>query len=88
MMDAVFRRHMDIIYQYVLEVTPPGRKPIYLPWTLRSWKMLISPMNGMVKEKQKQRDRMDHQRKNYLLESPRYTTASLPSPPPPSQSGG
>lgn len=30
-MDAVFRRYMDIIYKYVLEVSPPNRKPLYLP---------------------------------------------------------
>ncbi|RKF79236.1 tRNA-dihydrouridine synthase [Golovinomyces cichoracearum] len=29
--DAVFRRYMDIIYKYVLEVSPPERKPLYLP---------------------------------------------------------
>jgi tRNA-dihydrouridine synthase 1 len=30
-MDAVFRRYMDILYKYVLEVEPPERKPLYLP---------------------------------------------------------
>lgn len=30
-MDAVFRRYMDIIYKYVLEVSPPQRQPLYLP---------------------------------------------------------
>lgn len=30
-MDAVFRRYMDILYQYVLEVSPPRRKPLFLP---------------------------------------------------------
>lgn len=30
-MDAVFRRYMDILYQYVLEKTPPMRKPLFLP---------------------------------------------------------
>jgi tRNA-dihydrouridine synthase 1 len=30
-MDAVFRRYMDIIYKYVLEVPIPERKPLYLP---------------------------------------------------------
>lgn len=30
-MDAVFRRYMDIIYKYVLEVPPPSRSPLYLP---------------------------------------------------------
>ena len=30
-MDAVFRRYMDIIYKYVLEVPVPDRKPLYLP---------------------------------------------------------
>lgn len=30
-MDAVFRRYMDIIYKYVLEVPVPERKPLYLP---------------------------------------------------------
>lgn len=29
--DAVFRRYLDIIYQYVLEVPVPERKPLYLP---------------------------------------------------------
>ncbi|POS84083.1 hypothetical protein EPUL_006104 [Erysiphe pulchra] len=29
--DAIFRRYMDIIYKYVLEVSPPERKPLYLP---------------------------------------------------------
>jgi tRNA-dihydrouridine synthase 1 len=30
-MDAVFRRYMDILYKYVLEVPPPARKLLYLP---------------------------------------------------------
>lgn len=30
-MDAVFRRYMDILYKYVLEVPLPDRKPLYLP---------------------------------------------------------
>lgn len=30
-MDAVFRRYMDILYQYVLEISPPTRKPLFLP---------------------------------------------------------
>lgn len=30
-MDAVFRRYMDILYKYVLEVPVPVRKPLYLP---------------------------------------------------------
>jgi len=30
-MDAVFRRYMDILYKYVLEVKVPERKPLYLP---------------------------------------------------------
>ena len=30
-MDAVYRRYMDIIYKYVLEVPVPERKPLYLP---------------------------------------------------------
>jgi tRNA-dihydrouridine synthase 1 len=30
-MDAVFRRYMDIIYKYVLEVKVPERKSLYLP---------------------------------------------------------
>lgn len=29
-MDAVFRRYMDILYLYVLERTPPSRKPLFL----------------------------------------------------------
>lgn len=30
-MDAVFRRYMDILYKYVLEIPPPARKPLFLP---------------------------------------------------------
>ena len=30
-MDEVFRRYMDIIYKYVLEMEPPVRKPLYIP---------------------------------------------------------
>ncbi len=30
-MDAVFRRYMDILYQYVLEKPIPVRKPLFLP---------------------------------------------------------
>jgi tRNA-dihydrouridine synthase 1 len=30
-MDATLRRYMDIIYEYVLEVPLPNRKPLYLP---------------------------------------------------------
>jgi tRNA-dihydrouridine synthase 1 len=30
-MDAVFRRYMDILYKYVLEVPQPARKPLFLP---------------------------------------------------------
>lgn len=30
-MDAVFRRYMDIIYQHVLECSPPARMPLFLP---------------------------------------------------------
>ena len=30
-MDAVLRRYMDIIYEHVLEESPPNRKPIFLP---------------------------------------------------------
>ena len=29
--DAVFRRYMDIIYNYVLETPPPPRAPLFLP---------------------------------------------------------
>lgn len=29
--DAVIRRYLDIIYQYVLETEPPIRKPLFLP---------------------------------------------------------
>ncbi len=29
--DAVFRRYMDILYQYVLEKPPPTREPLFLP---------------------------------------------------------
>jgi len=29
-MDAVFRRYMDIIYQHVLECSPPARRPLFL----------------------------------------------------------
>ncbi|KAL2006829.1 hypothetical protein VTN00DRAFT_9497 [Thermoascus crustaceus] len=30
-MDAVFRRYLDIIYKYVLELPVPERKPLYIP---------------------------------------------------------
>lgn len=30
-MDAIFRRYMDILYQYVLEKPPPRRNPLFLP---------------------------------------------------------
>lgn len=30
-MDAVFRRYMDILHQYVLEQPPPKRTPLFLP---------------------------------------------------------
>ena len=30
-MDAVFRRYMDILYQYVLEQPAPNRQPLFLP---------------------------------------------------------
>lgn len=30
-MDAVFRRYMDIIYQYVLETPAPDRQPLFVP---------------------------------------------------------
>ena len=30
-MDAVFRRYMDILYKYVLEISPPQRRPLFLP---------------------------------------------------------
>jgi tRNA-dihydrouridine synthase 1 len=30
-MDAAYRRYMDILYKYVLEVPLPARKPLYLP---------------------------------------------------------
>lgn len=30
-MDAAFRRYMDILYKYVLEVPVPDRKPLFLP---------------------------------------------------------
>ncbi|CAG8954556.1 hypothetical protein HYFRA_00004473 [Hymenoscyphus fraxineus] len=30
-MDAVFRRYMDILYKYVMEVEPPKRQPLFLP---------------------------------------------------------
>lgn len=30
-LDGVFRRYMDIIYQYVLDREPPSRPPLYLP---------------------------------------------------------
>ena len=30
-MDAVFRRYMDILYQYVLETPTPKRNPLFLP---------------------------------------------------------
>ena len=29
--DAVFRRYMDTIYKYVLEQSPPDRKPLFIP---------------------------------------------------------
>jgi tRNA-dihydrouridine synthase 1 len=30
-LDAVFRRYLDIIYKYVLELDPPTRAPLFLP---------------------------------------------------------
>ena len=30
-MDAVFRRYMDVLYEYVLEKPPPNRNPLFLP---------------------------------------------------------
>ena len=30
-MDAVMRRYMDIIYEYVLETKPPARSPLFIP---------------------------------------------------------
>lgn len=30
-MDSVFRRYIDILYEHVLEVPPPPRKPLFLP---------------------------------------------------------
>lgn len=30
-MDAVFRRYMDILYKYVMEVEPPKRQPLFFP---------------------------------------------------------
>ncbi|KAI1007913.1 hypothetical protein K3495_g318 [Podosphaera aphanis] len=33
-MDAVFRRYLNIIYKYVLEIPPPTRNPLYLPTDL------------------------------------------------------
>ena len=30
-MDAVFRRYMDILYKYVLQIPPPVRKPLFIP---------------------------------------------------------
>ncbi|RKF59451.1 tRNA-dihydrouridine synthase [Erysiphe neolycopersici] len=63
--DAIFRRYMDIIYTYVLEVSPPERKPLYLPSDLESDIQLVGMRNGkrlkdleaeeLVREKKKQK---------------------------------
>ena len=42
-MDAVFRRYMDIIYKYVLEVPVPERKPLYL---LSDQEMVVEVKEG------------------------------------------
>lgn len=47
-MDAVFRRYMDIIYQYVLEKPLPQRSPLFLP--LDSLAEVASPSNDKMDE--------------------------------------
>ncbi|KAK4165318.1 dihydrouridine synthase-domain-containing protein [Cladorrhinum sp. PSN259] len=35
--DAVFRRYLDILYQYVHNRTPPSRKPLFVPGMDTAW---------------------------------------------------
>ena len=62
-MDAVFRRYMDILYQYVLETRPPQRKPLFLPSDAGKDSDLSSederPMQGSLEEPQ-----VKHQKRN------------------------
>lgn len=63
--DAIFRRYMDIIYKYVLEVSPPERKSLYLPSDSESDIQVVGTRNGkrlqdldteeQVREKKKQK---------------------------------
>ena len=54
--DAVFRRYIDIIYKYVLEVSPPIRNPLYLPLfptEENTEKKELHDEEGPIKKKQK-----------------------------------
>lgn len=48
-MDAVFRRYMDILYQYVLEKPAPKRKPLFLPSDPPIEESLITPNGSSTK---------------------------------------
>lgn len=47
-MDAIFRRYMDIIYKYVLEIPLPQRNPLFVPSD--SLAEAASPSNNKMKE--------------------------------------
>ncbi|KHJ30046.1 putative trna-dihydrouridine synthase 1 [Erysiphe necator] len=53
--DAIFRRYMDIIYKYVLEIPPPERKPLYLPSDPESDIQVTQMKNGKRGKKLKNR---------------------------------
>jgi len=74
-MDAVFRRYMDILYTYVLQVPPPLRKPLYLPSdpeevTEREQIEQVTEEEGPPKKKQKREKKEKTTSPNLLAMQP------------------
>ena len=53
-MDAVFRRYMDILYEYVLEKPGPVRKPLFVPTDSRTEVRIESSKRSAVEESNSQ----------------------------------
>lgn len=73
-MDAVMRRYMDILYKHVLEVSPPDRKPLYLPSDpkeeIASNENEESEEEGPLRKKQKKEKREKTTSPNLLAMQP------------------
>jgi tRNA-dihydrouridine synthase 1 len=54
--DEVFRRYLDIIHQYVLGITPPPRRPLFIPGDDTAWMDEAIPLPDLDGPKKRRGD--------------------------------